>query len=356
MRKHIFNAGPSILPLSVLEKSSEAIKELDHLGLSILEFSHRGKEFTEIIDEAKQLVKSIYGLSDNYEVLFLQGGASTQFCMIPFNFLNQRETAAYIDTGVWSSKAIKEAQYFGEVNVVASSKEANYSYIPQGFEIPSGAKYLHLTSNNTIYGTQFHKYPESEVPAFVDMSSDIFSKKVDLNQFDFIYAGAQKNLGPAGATLVILKNELLDKIDKQLPSMMDYRVHVSKESLFNTPPVFAIYVCLLTLRWISEQGGLEVIEQNNNRKAEKLYQAIDKYPLFVGTAKEEDRSKMNVTFVLKEPELENELLELAQQADIIGIKGYRTIGGFRASIYNALPLESVDVLVDVMQQFAEQHG
>ena len=358
MRKHIFNAGPSVLPLEVLENASKAASELNDLGLSILEISHRGIEFSEILNEAKRLIRSIYSLSDEFEILFLQGGASTQFCMIPFNFLDKHKKAIYIDTGEWSSKAIKEAQHFGDVQVVASSKDSRYNYIPKDFIIPSNANYLHLTSNNTIYGTQFHKFPKSPIPTITDMSSDIFSREIDLSQFELIYAGAQKNLGPAGVTLVLIKKEMLARIDmnKKIPSMMDYRVHVSKGSLYNTPPVFNIYVCLLTLKWINEQGGLMGIGIQNKAKADLLYRTIDNYPLFIGTAEKSDRSSMNVTFNLNDPRLENKFVELTNEANIIGLRGHRLVGGFRASIYNALPMKSVELLTDVMIHFAEKHG
>lgn len=355
MRLHIFTPGPAVLPTSVLAESSNAVVELNGSGMSILEISHRGKDFTEILAEAKSLVKQHYDLGDDYEVLFLQGGASMQFLMIPYNLLNG-ETAAYIDTGSWSSKAIKEAKLFGNIETVASSKDVNYSYIPKDISIPNEVKYLHLTSNNTIYGTQFKNYPNSPVPLIVDMSSDIFSRRIDAGQFDLLYAGAQKNLGPAGVTLVIIKKGLLDMISKELPSMMDYRVHVEKGSTFNTPPVFAIYVCLLTLRWIKQKGGLAAIEKINKEKAKILYDAIDAYPLYKGTANKEDRSTMNATFVLNKPDLENDFLNATKEAGIIGIKGHRSVGGFRASMYNALPSESVDVLVDVMKDFSTKNG
>ncbi|MDZ4845697.1 MAG: 3-phosphoserine/phosphohydroxythreonine transaminase [Chitinophagales bacterium] len=355
MRKHIFNAGPSVLPVEVLKEASAAVVELNNSGQSILEISHRGQTFEGMIAEAKSLVKELLGLGDDYDVLFLQGGASMQFCMVPMNFLNQNETAAYVDTGTWSSKAIKEAKLFGKVDVLASSKAENFNHIPKGYEIPKTAKYFHITTNNTIYGTQFHSYPESPVLYVADMSSDFLSREINAQQFDFIYAGAQKNVGPAGATLVILKKELLKKIDKTLPSMLDYRVYAENDSLYNTPAVFSIYVCLLTLRWI-KKTGLKTIEKINDAKASAIYAAIDRNPLYNGHSAKEDRSKMNVTFTLSKPELEDAFDEACAKADIVGVKGHRSVGGFRASIYNALPLESVHVLCAVMDDFAKKHG
>lgn len=356
MRKHIFNPGPGVLPIDVLNEASGAVIDLNGSGQSILEISHRGKTFESAITEAKSLVKELYGLRDDFVVLFLQGGASLQFSMVPMNFLRENETGAYVDTGAWASNAIKEAKLFGRVEVIASSKAQNYNHIPKGFEIPKDAKYFHITTNNTIYGTQYQQYPQSPVPLFADMSSDIFSKEIDSKKFDLIYAGAQKNAGAAGVTLVIMKKELLKKIDKTLPSMLDYRVFAENDSLYNTPAVFSIYVCLLTLRWLKKTGGLKAIEKLNNTKAAKLYEVIDNHPLYAGHAAKEDRSKMNVTFTLKKPELEEAFLEACTKAGIIGIKGHRSVGGFRASIYNALPLKSVEVLCDVMKEFAAKNG
>lgn len=353
MRKHIFNAGPGVLPVDVLKQASEAVLELDDTGQSVLEISHRGKTFENVVAEAKDLVKELLGVGDDYEVLFLQGGASMQFAMVPMNFLKENETAAYLDTGTWSSKAIKEAKLFGKVEVVASSKAQNYNHIPKTYDIPKNAKYFHITTNNTIYGTQFHSFPESPVWYFADMSSDFLSRQVDATKFDLIYAGAQKNVGPAGVTLVIMRKELLKKIDKALPSMLDYRVFAENDSLYNTPCVFGIYVCMLTLRWLKKIGGVKAIEKLNNEKAARLYSVIDRNPLYKGHAAKEDRSKMNVTFTLAQPELEDSFLEACSKADIVGIKGHRSVGGFRASIYNSLPLESVDVLCSVMEDFAK---
>ncbi|HXH19569.1 MAG TPA: 3-phosphoserine/phosphohydroxythreonine transaminase [Chitinophagales bacterium] len=355
MRKHIFNPGPSVLPVEVLQEASEAVVELNGSGESVLEISHRGKTFEGVVAEAKALVKELLGLGEDYDVLFLQGGASLQFCMVPMNFLNESETAAYADTGTWASKAIKEAKLFGKVDVVASSKAQNYNHIPKGFEVPGTAKYFHITTNNTIYGTQFHRFPESPVLYFADMSSDFLSREIPASKFDLIYAGAQKNVGPAGVTLVVLRKELLKRIDKVLPSMLDYRVFVENDSLYNTPCVFGIYVCLLTLRWLRKKGGLKAIEKINETKAARLYEVIDRHPLYKGHAAKEDRSKMNVVFTLSCPELEGAFLEACTKAGIVGIKGHRSVGGFRASLYNALPLESVTALCEVMEEFAASH-
>lgn len=357
MKKHNFTAGPAILPQTVLEQAAAAIKDFMGTGLSVLEVSHRDKEFDSVMTEARELAKKIYGLGDDYETLFLQGGASTQFAMIPFNFLPDGGTAAYTETGEWASKAIKEAKLFGNVNVLGSSKEANFSYIPKGYTIPSDAAYFHITSNNTIYGTEVHEFPKSSVPVIVDMSSDLYARQLDASQFDLIYAGAQKNLGPAGTTLVMVKKSLLDRtVDRKIPSMLDYRVHIKGASLYNTPPVFAVYVCMLTMRWIEAEGGLKVIEQRNRAKAELLYKEIDSNPLFKGVAAEEDRSLMNVPFVITKPELEQGFLDVCKATGIVGIKGHRSVGGFRASLYNALTIDSVQVLVDVMRDYANKNA
>jgi len=354
MRKHIFNPGPGVLPVDVLKEASEAVIDLSGSGQSILEISHRGKTFESVVAEAKTLMKELLGLGDEYDVLFLQGGASMQFCMVPMNFLKENETAAYVDTGTWSSKAIKEAKLFGKVEVLASSKAQHFNHIPKGYEIPKSAKYFHITTNNTIYGTQYHAYPDSPVLYFADMSSDILSREINAKQFDLIYAGAQKNVGTAGVTLVILKKDLLKQIDKTLPSMLDYRVFAENDSLYNTPSVFSIYVCLLTLRWI-KKTGLKTIEKNNDAKAALIYEMIDKHPFYKGHAVKEDRSKMNVTFTLSNPGLDDTFNEACAKAGIVGIKGHRSVGGFRASIYNALPLASVNALCEVMDAFAKKH-
>ena len=356
MKKHNFNAGPTILPDSVLEKAAASVIDLNGSGLSILEVSHRGADFTAIIERAEALTRQILDLPDDYAVLFLSGGASSQFFMTAMNLLDESGKAYYVDTGSWSSKAIKEARLFGQVEVLASSKDRNYSYIPKGYEVPSDGTYLHLTSNNTIFGTQFHEWPESPIPVVCDMSSDIFSRPIDLSRFDLIYAGAQKNLGPAGTTLVIVRKELLGRVNRQLPSMLDYRNHIDQNSCYNTPPVFPIYVCMLTLEWILEQGGLSALEERNRQKAELLYRQIDVNPLFRGVAETADRSWMNVTFVATDPEREKTFLKTCQEAGCVGVKGHRSVGGFRASIYNAMPLESVRVLAEVMEAFAHQHA
>lgn len=348
---HNFSAGPAILPASAIEQSIEALRNFAGTGLSLIEVSHRDKEFEAVMEEAKQLVKELFQVPEGYSILFLQGGASTQFAMIPYNLLNEDETAAYVNTGVWASRAIKEAEIFGNVNVLASSKDSNFNYIPKGFEIPADAKYLHITSNNTIYGTQYQSFPNSPIPVVCDMSSDIFSRPIDMSQFDLIYAGAQKNMGPAGVTLVIIKDSLLGTVKRRIPTMLDYRPHIENGSMYNTPSVFAIYVSMLTLKWVKEMGGVAQMEKRNSEKAELLYNEIDRNSLFVGTAAVEDRSKMNVTFVMKDDSMSAEFLALAKAKKLNGLKGHRSVGGFRASLYNALPIESVQVLVETMQEF-----
>ncbi len=350
MKIHNFSAGPAILPASVLAEAAQAVQNYQDAGLSILEMSHRSQPLVAVMEEAQSLVKQLLGLGDDYSVLFLTGGASTQFFMTAMNLLNQDETACYIDTGAWSSKALKEAAKFGKVEVVASSKEANYNYIPK-IEKTVAAKYLHLTSNNTIYGTQYHGFPATTGLLIGDMSSDIFSYEFDATKFDLIYAGAQKNLGPAGTTLVIVRNQILGKVERDIPTMLDYRTHIKKSSAFNTPPVYPIYVCLLTLRWIQGQGGVKAVEKANKKKADLLYNEIDNNPIFEGTAAKEDRSLMNVTFVTKNKDYEEAFLAYCTANGISGIKGHRSVGGFRASIYNAMPYESVAYLVDLMKNF-----
>jgi phosphoserine aminotransferase len=352
MKKHNFGAGPGILPEEALKKSAQAVLDLNGTGLSLLEISHRSKDFDAIIQNAKALVKKLLGVPDNYSILFLQGGASTQFAMVPYNLLPANGKAAYVESGVWANKAIKEAKMVGETVVLASSKDKNFSYVPKGFAIPSDAAYLHLTSNNTIYGTQIKNYPDSPVPVVCDMSSDIFSKPVDVSKFDLIYAGAQKNMGPAGVTLVIIKNDIVGKMDRKIPTMLNYQTHIEGDSLYNTPPVFPIYVCMATLEWLDSIGGVPEIAKRNREKAALLYSEIDNNPMFTGTAAVEDRSEMNVCFLLTKPELEEEFSKMVKEAGIIGIKGHRSVGGFRASLYNALPIESVKVLTSVMKEFA----
>jgi len=354
--KHNFGAGPCILPQEVFKQAAQAVLEWDQTGLSILEISHRTSEFEEVVAETERLVRSLLNVPAGYSVIFLQGGASLQFSMVPMNLLGDGQKAAYLDTGVWANKALKEAKLFGEIEVVASSKEQNYSFIPKDYEIPKDAVYFHCTSNNTIYGTELHAFPKSPIPVVCDMSSDIFSRQVNVADFDLIYAGAQKNMGPAGVTLVIVKDEILGKIDRKIPSMLDYKIHIEGESMYNTPPVFSIYVSMLNLKWLKSKGGVPVIEQENLAKARALYAEIDRNPLFKGTCAVEDRSNMNICFVMENPELEKEFLKFAEDRDIVGIKGHRSVGGFRASMYNALPISSVHVLVDLMQEFAEKHS
>jgi phosphoserine aminotransferase len=347
---HNFSAGPAILPQSAIDASIEALKNFSGTSLSLLEVSHRSKEFEAVVAEACQLVKDILNLSDEYAILFLQGGASTQFDMIPMNLLEEGETAAYVNTGVWASRAIKEAKMFGNVNVLASSEDKNFNYIPKNYTIPTDVKYFHCTSNNTIYGTEMFEFPKTEVPLICDMSSDIFSRPFDANQFDMIYAGAQKNMGPAGTTLVIIKKDLVGKSKRKVPTMLDYKPQVENGSMYNTPSVFAIFVCMHTLRWIKEMG-LEAMEVRNKAKAELLYTEIDRNTLFEGTVVKEDRSRMNVNFVTTNKEHESEFLKLCESRNLSGLKGHRSVGGLRASLYNALPIESVQVLVDTMKEF-----
>ncbi|PWT97897.1 MAG: 3-phosphoserine/phosphohydroxythreonine transaminase [Bacteroidetes bacterium] len=353
---HNFNAGPSVLPKTVFEQASQAILNFNNTGLSILEIGHRTSLFQNVMDEAIALVKELMQLDSNREVLFLHGGASTQFFQVPMNLLSEGETGAYLDCGTWGTKAIKEAKVFGNVDVVASSKDKNYSYIPKGYTIPAQAKYFHYTSNNTIEGTQMHSIPDSPVPLVADMSSDILSAVLDFNRFDLIYAGAQKNIGAAGVNLVIVNKEILGKVNRKLPSMMDYQQHIANGSMLNTPPVFAVYVCLLTLRWLKEQGGVAAIEKINNKKSELIYNTLDSLPVFKPTVAKEDRSKMNVVFSMENPELEKDFLDLCKKEGMVGIKGHRTVGGFRVSLYNALPLSSVEALTELMKHFALQHA
>jgi phosphoserine aminotransferase len=348
---HNFNAGPSILPKSVFEEASQAILNFNNTGLSILEIGHRTSLFQAVMDEARALVKELMLLDDDHEVLFLHGGASTQFMQVPTNLLDDKETAAFTDTGVWSTKAIKEAKLYGKVEVVCSSKESNFTFIPKDFAVPNDAKYLHITTNNTIYGTQWHKIPKTSNSLVADMSSDILSRVLDFNAFDLIYAGAQKNMGAAGVNLVVVKKNILGKVKRTIPTILDYRNHIKEGSMLNTPPVFAIYVCLLTLRWLKAQGGVAAIEKLNDAKAALLYAAIDKSPLFTGTVNKEDRSKMNVCFVMNDATKEEAFLSYTKENGIVGIKGHRLVGGFRASLYNALPISSVEVLVKLIKDF-----
>ena len=352
MKKINFSAGPAILPASVISQAADAVRDLDNSGLSILEISHRSKAFSQVLIDTESLVREIMGVGEEYAVLFLSGGASTQFFYTAMNLLNLEETAGFLDTGAWSAKAIKETKLFGKVDVIASSKAENYNHIPRNYTIPEGLKYVHVTSNNTIFGTQIHEWPEAEVPLVADMSSDIFSRRIPLEKFGIIYAGAQKNLGPAGVTLVIVRKDLLGTVERALPSMLDYRVHIKGESTYNTPPVYPIYVMMLTLRWIKEQGGLTAMEEHNEKKAKLLYDEIDRNPKFQGTVADEySRSLMNVTFVCTDEADTERFLKEATAAGCDGIKGHRSVGGFRASIYNAMPYEGVETLVQVMQNF-----
>jgi phosphoserine aminotransferase len=350
---HNFNAGPSILPKEVFEQAAQAVLNYNNTGLSILELGHRTTTFQAVMDEAQALVKELMKLDADHEVLFLHGGASTQFMQVPMNLLDDKETAAYADTGVWGVKAIKEAKLFGKVDIVCTGKESNYSTIPKDFAVPNDAKYFHITTNNTIYGTQWQSIPKTSNSLVADMSSDILSRVLDFNAFDLIYAGAQKNMGPAGVNLLVVNKNILGKIKRPIPTIMDYRNHIKEGSMLNTPPVFSIYVCMLTLRWLKAKGGVAEIEKLNNAKAALLYKEIDENPLFKGTANKEDRSKMNVCFVMNDPSLEEEFLAYVKQQNIVGIKGHRLVGGFRASIYNALPISSVEVLVQAMKSFAK---
>ena len=348
---HNFSAGPGILPQEVLQQSADACINFDNMNLSLLEISHRSKNFIKVMDEARQLVKDLFEVNDDYEVFYLGGGASMQFAMVPYNLLTENGHAAYVNTGVWATKAIKEAKMIGNINVVASSEDKKFTYIPKGFEIPSDADYLHLTSNNTIYGTQYKSFPKTSIPLVCDMSSDIFSRKVNANDFALIYAGAQKNMGPAGSTMIMIRKDVVGKATRKKLSMLDYQVHIKGESMFNTPPVFPVYVSMLTLRWLKNNGGVEWIEKINQQKADLLYNEIDRNSCFVGTVEKADRSNMNVCFLPTKPEYEALFDKLAKEYNIDGIKGHRDVGGYRASLYNALPLESVQVLVNAMQEF-----
>lgn len=351
---HNFSAGPGILPQEVLQKTSEACINFDNLNLSLLEISHRSKNFEKVMDEARSIVKELFEVGDEYEVLYLGGGASMQFAMVPYNLLKTGGTAAYVNTGVWSTKAIKEAKMIGNTKVIASSEDKKFTYIPKGYEIPSDADYLHLTSNNTIYGTQMKSFPKSSIPMVCDMSSDIFSRKVNAKDFALIYAGAQKNMGAAGSTMVMVRKDVLGKTGRQMLSMLDYNVHIKGGSMYNTPPVFPIYVTLLTLQWLKKNGGISWMEKVNQQKADLLYNEIDRNSMFFGTTAKEDRSHMNVCFLMHKAELEPEFDKFWKEANISGIRGHRDVGGYRASLYNALPLESVQVLVDAMKEFEKK--
>ena len=354
MKKHNFSAGPCILPEEVLQKASEAIINFNEDNLSLIEISHRSKPFVNVIEKARSLALELLGIENKgYKALFLHGGASMEFLMVAYNLLNKK--AAYLNTGTWSDKAIKEAKAFGEVIEVASSKDKGFNYIPKGYSIPKDADYFHCTSNNTVAGTQMKVFPETNIPLVCDMSSDIFSRQLDFEKFDLIYAGAQKNMGPAGTTLVVLKEEILGKVERHIPSMLNYQTHLDKESMFNTPAVFSIYVSMLTLQWLKDLGGISFIEKVNEKKAALLYGEIDRNPLFEGIVAKEDRSIMNATFVLKDNTLTEKFDKMWQEANINGLHGHRSVGGYRASMYNALPLYSVQALVDVMQELERKN-
>lgn len=349
MKKHNFSAGPCILPQEVLLKASEAVMDFNGSGLSLIEISHRSKDFVEVMETARALALELLGLENQgYKALFLQGGASLEFLMVAYNLLETK--AGYLNTGTWSDKSIKEAKLFGEIVEVGSSKDENFKYIPKGYTVPADLDYLHLTSNNTIFGTQIKKFPTGDTSLVCDMSSDIFSRELDFSRFDLIYAGAQKNMGPAGATLVVVKEDILGKVSRKIPSMLDYQVHISKDSMFNTPSVFAVYVSMLTLQWLKNMGGVSAIEEINEKKARLLYSEIDLSPVFDGYANKEDRSNMNATFNITDEKLKDDFDKMLKEAGINGLNGHRSVGGYRASMYNALSLESVGVLVDVMSE------
>lgn len=353
---HNFSAGPGILPLEVLKQSAEACINFDNMNLSLLEISHRSKNYVAVMDEARALVKELFEVGDEYEVLFLGGGASMQFAMVPYNLLTDKGYAAYLNTGVWASKAIKESKIIGNTKVIASSEDKNFNYIPKGYEVPKDADYFHITSNNTIYGTQLKSFPKCEVPLVCDMSSDLFSRKVNAKDFALIYAGAQKNMGAAGVNLLVIKKSLLGTIKRPISPIMDYQKHIDANSLLNTPPVFAVYVAMLTLRWIKQEGGLTVMEKRAEEKANLLYSTIDSLPLFECYVEKESRSKMNAVFFIKDEALQNEFLNECKANNMVGVKGYRTVGGIRVSMYNALAMESVKAFCDLAKDFNNRKG
>lgn len=356
MKKHNFNAGPCILPEEAVKNTANAVLDLDGIGLSLISISHRSKEFQAIIDETEALWHELLNIPAGYKVLFLGGGASMQFCMLPYNFLNKK--AAYVETGVWAKKAAKEAKLFGEVAIIASSADKNFTYVPKGYQIPTDADYLHITTNNTIYGTELREDINSPIPLIADMSSDIMSRPVDVSKYALIYGGAQKNVGPAGVTFVIVKEELLSKVTRQIPSMLQYKTHVDKGSMYNTPPCFAIYTMRETLKWVKAQGGLKEMQRLAEERAKIIYDEIDRNKLFVGTAEKDSRSLMNICFVMNEQykDKEEAFLEFAKSQGMVGVKGHRDVGGFRASTYNALPLESAKALVACMQEFEKKNA
>lgn len=351
-----FSAGPAILPKEAIEEAIEGLRDFKGTGLSVVEISHRSPQWEETMADAENLVRELLNIGDEFAVLFLQGGASLQFTMVPQNLLPVNGKAAYMNTGTWAGNAAKEGKFWGNAEVIASSEDRNFSYIPKGYEIPKDAAYFHITTNNTIFGTQMQEIPKSPIPIIADMSSDIFSRPIDASQYDLIYAGAQKNMGPAGTTLVIVRKDALGKVGREIPTMLDYRTHISKDSMYNTPPVFAIYLSYLTLKWVKKMGGLSVIEKMNKEKAAVLYNEIDSNPLFEGTAAKEDRSLMNVTFVMTKPEMEKDFLAFAKEKGVSGIKGHRSVGGFRVSIYNAQPIENVRHVAHIMNEFALKHA
>lgn len=354
---HNFNAGPSILPQEVFEQAGKAVINFNQTGLSILEIGHRTPLFEPVMEEARMLVKELMQLDNDHEVLFLHGGATTQFMQVPMNLLDENEIAAYTETGTWAGKAIKEAKFFGHVEIAGSSKENNYTNIPETLSVTPTAQYLHITTNETIAGTQWHQLPyDCGVPLVADMSSDILSRQLDFNRFDIIYAGAQKNMGAAGVNLVVVNKNILGKTKRNIPTILDYRNHIKEASMLNTPPVFAIYVVLLTLRWLKAKGGVAVMEKRNNEKAKLFYDTLDALPIFSGPVAKKDRSKMNAVFVMEDKELEKEFLTLCTQEGMIGVKGHRSVGGFRVSMYNALKIESVKALTDLMKDFANKKG
>jgi phosphoserine aminotransferase len=356
MRVYNFNSGPSILPQPVMDEASRAILDFNGTGLSVLEIGHRTSMFQDVLQEAISSVKKLMELDDSYEVLFLHGGATTQFMQVPMNLLDANETAAYCDNGIWGKKASKEASLFGNVNVISDTSDRNHTYIQKDFTVPADAKYLHITTNNTVEGTQWHQYPDTTVPLIGDMSSDIFSRPVDFKKFSLIYAGAQKNMGAAGVNLVVVKKDILGKINRPIPTIMNYQKHIEAGSLMNTPPVFAVYVSMLTLRWVVEEGGLTEMQKRSDARSTLLYNTIDSLPVFESRVAREDRSQTNAVFFLTDPALEAPFLDLCKKEGMVGVKGYRTIGGVRVSMYNALPLESVQVFCDLMKDFASRKG
>jgi phosphoserine aminotransferase len=354
---HNFNAGPSVLPKEVFEEASRSVLDFNNTGLSLLEIGHRTPQFQPVMDEARALVKELMNLDGDHEVLYLHGGATTQFMQVPMNVLDEDKLAAYTETGTWSNKAIKEAKLFGKIEIAGSSKDSNYTTIPKNISVSPTAAYLHITSNETIAGTQWHDIPyDCGVPLVADMSSDILSRALDFNKFDIIYASAQKNMGAAGVNIVVVNKNILGKVRRVIPSVLDYNIHIKEGSMMNTPPVFAVYVAMLTLRWIKLNGGVAGMEKLNNAKAKLFYDTLDSLPIFTGPVAKEDRSKMNGVFIMKDPALEKEFLDLCKKEGMIGVKGHRSVGGFRVSMYNALPLESVKALTDLMKDFAHQKG